>query len=50
MNFLNVLRALFKEQPTIQEFIEAHNPTDIFQVEELERQYSRIYLAGKWDN
>jgi predicted transposase YdaD len=47
MSFLSILKALFKETPSLQDFIEAHNPVSTYHVEELERQYSRIYLSGK---
>lgn len=47
MNFLSVIRALFKEQPSLQDFIDAHNPVDVYHVEYLEREYNRLYLAGK---
>lgn len=43
MNFLNVLREIFKGQPTLDEFIAAHEPTDTYTVEHLTREYERIY-------
>ncbi len=43
MNFLNILRDIFKGRPSLQEFIEAHNPTDTNHVEFLEREYNRVY-------
>lgn len=42
LTILAALRALFKGKPSLEEFIEAHNPTDVYQVEELERRYQRI--------
>lgn len=41
-SILAALRALFKDTPTLEDFIEAHNPTDVFQVEYLEKQYYRM--------
>ncbi len=43
MNLAEVLRAIFKGQPTLDEFIAAHEPTDIVTVEYLTRQYERLY-------
>lgn len=42
MNYLNVIRSLFKARPTLDEFIDAHNPTSAIQVEELTRLYNRL--------
>lgn len=43
MNFLNIIRSIFAETPSLQEFIEAHNPVDTYQVEYLEKEYFRVY-------
>jgi len=42
MNYLNVIRSLFKARPTLEEFIAAHNPTDPVTLEHLIRQYERL--------
>lgn len=42
LNILAALRSLFKDTPTLEDFIEAHNPTDVFQVEYLEKQYYQM--------
>jgi len=42
MNYLNILKGLFKDKPSLEDFIAAHEPTDIYQVEHLEREYARI--------
>ena len=39
---LAALKALFKSQPTLEDYIAAHNPTDIYHVEQLQRQYDRL--------
>jgi len=38
---LAALKALFKSQPTLEDYIAAHNPTDVYQVEYLQREYDR---------
>ncbi len=42
MNLFSILKQIFPDPPTLQEFIEAHNPSDIHEVEYLERQYDRF--------
>lgn len=42
MNYISVLKALFKEPPTLEDYIAAHQPIDIVQLEYLEKQYTRI--------
>lgn len=39
---LAALKTLFKTTPSIEDYIAAHNPTDVFQVEQLQRQYDRL--------
>ena len=39
---LAALKALFKSRPTLEDYIAAHNPTDVFHVEQLQRQYDRL--------
>jgi hypothetical protein len=39
---LAALKTLFKSTPTLEDYIAAHNPTDIFHVEQLQRQYDRL--------
>ena len=43
MNLRNILSAIFPEQPTLDEYVNAHKPATIADVEFLERQYSEIY-------
>jgi len=38
---LAALKALFKSTPTLEDYIAAHNPTDVYQVEYLQREYDR---------
>ena len=42
MNFQQIIKQLFPAPPTLEEFINANNPTDIFQVEYLEKQYEKL--------
>jgi len=42
MNYLNVIRSLFKARPSLEDFIDAHNPTTMGEVEELTRLYNRL--------
>lgn len=35
-------KALFKEKPTLEDFILAHEPTDVAHVEFLEKEYDRF--------
>jgi hypothetical protein len=39
---LAALKALFKSRPTLEDYIAAHNPVDVFHVEQLQRQYDRL--------
>lgn len=48
MNLLSVLKSLFKSRPSLEEFIAAHEPTDVFQVEELERRYWELDRSSAW--
>jgi hypothetical protein len=43
MNLLTILKNFFTVQPTLQEFIEAANPTTIADVEWLEKKYEDLY-------
>lgn len=43
MNLLAILKQIFPTQPTLQEFIEAANPTSISEVEWLEKKYEDLY-------
>lgn len=47
-NLLSILKDLFKTRPSLEEFIAAHNPTDVFQVEELERRYWELEQSSAW--
>jgi len=40
-----ILRSYFREKPTLEDYIAAHNPTDPFQLEYLERQYARFMVS-----
>ena len=42
MNYLNILKGLFKDKPSLEDFIAAHQPTDIYQLEQLEKEYARF--------
>jgi hypothetical protein len=42
LTVLAALKKLFKTTPSIEDYIAAHNPTDIYQVEHLQRQYERM--------
>ena len=48
MIVLDILKALFKGRPSLEEFIEMHNPTSVYQVEQLEKQYSRMVSSSKF--
>lgn len=50
MNFLSVLKQIFQSRPTMEEFIAAHNPDNIYQVEELQRRYSQLEASSAWYN
>ena len=43
MNLLAILKNFFTTRPTLQEFIEAANPTTIADVEYLEKKYEDLY-------
>ena len=42
MNFLSILKRIFPTPPTLDEYIEAHEPQTILDVEMLERQYEAL--------
>ena len=42
MNYMSVLKALFKEPPSLEDYIAAHQPIDTYHVEYLEKQYARV--------
>ena len=42
MNYLNILKGLFKDKPSLEDFIAAHQPTDTYQLEYLEKEYARF--------
>ena len=46
MNYLEIVRALFKSRPSLEEFIEAHNPTDSITVERLTEQYNHLVATS----
>ena len=47
---LAALKELFKTTPSIEDYIAAHNPTDIYQVERLQQQYDRLIGSNPlWD-
>ena len=48
LTLFTALKELFKSTPSLEEFIEAHNPTDVFQVEELERRYNRMVSSHRF--
>ena len=48
MTILDILRALFKSRPSLEEFVEMHNPTSVYQVEQLEKQYARMISSSKF--
>ena len=39
---LAALKALFKSRPSLEDYIAAHNPVDVFHVEQLQKQYDRM--------
>lgn len=43
MNLLTILKQIFPVQPTLQEFIEAANPTTIAEIEWLEKKYEDTF-------
>ena len=42
MNFITILKALFKSKPSLDQFIEIHAPTSTEEVESLIKQYDRL--------
>lgn len=51
MNYMSVLKALFKEPPSLEDYIAAHEPHDIYHVEYLEKQYERVmHNRNYWGN
>lgn len=46
MNYLEIVRALFKSRPSLEEFIDAHNPTDTITVERLTQQYHHLVATS----
>jgi len=41
-NLFSILKEYFKEKPSLEDYIAAHAPTDMSQVEFLEKQYARF--------
>lgn len=50
MNYLNIIRGLFKVRPSLDDFIDAHNPTSAIQVEELTKLYNRLVETSAFYN
>lgn len=49
MKFFNIAKQYFREKPTLDEYIAAHEPKDIYQVEHLIKQWERItYDKNFW--
>lgn len=46
MNFLNIIRKLFPTQPTLDEYINAHTPQTVEEVEYLQKQYEYMMKSG----
>lgn len=46
MNFVNVIKAIFPTPPTLDEFINAHNPQSILEVEALEKRWEDMMLRN----
>lgn len=42
MNFITILKALFKGKPSLDQFIEIHDPKSVEEVENLIKQYDRL--------
>jgi hypothetical protein len=42
MNFQNILKAIFPTPPTLDEYVNAHNPQSILDVELLEKRYDEL--------
>lgn len=49
MNYLSILKILFPQKPTLEEFIKSHEPTSIAQIEELTKQYERMENISRWN-
>lgn len=45
MSYFTILKEYFKEKPTLEEYIAAHEPTHMLQVEFLEKQYARFMVS-----
>ena len=43
--YFAILFNYFKEKPTLDEYISAHNPTDVYHVEYLIKQYDRFMYS-----
>lgn len=48
MNFMAILKQIFPNKPTLEEFILMHKPTDAVQVEHLERQYDKMIAFSRF--
>jgi hypothetical protein len=46
MNFQNILKAIFPTPPTLDEYIKAHDPQDILDVEMLEKRYDQLTVKA----
>ena len=46
MNYLEVIRAVFHSRPSLEDFIDAHNPTDTITVERLTQQYHHLVATS----
>ena len=44
-SFLLIIKDYFKEKPSLEDYIAAHEPTDTAHVEYLEKQYSRFMTS-----
>ena len=44
-NVFVILKEYFKEKPSLEDYIAAHEPTDMAQVEYLEKQYDRFMIS-----
>jgi len=44
-HYFAILKEYFREKPSLEDYIAAHEPTDVFQVEYLERQYMRFMVS-----
>ncbi len=50
MNLMSILKEIFRTRPSLDEFIAAHNPDNVYQVEELQRRYSQLESSSAWYN